>query len=429
VGRLPDTETVDNTLSVVPAGDSVSVGDEVGVGYPITGRVVGGPTDVDSDLANSFPQPGSLLGGRIPERYFGWKQDLYERTGVKLAFSYQTLYQRASETQTGNDTAWGGWALLEGKWEAINRGEDYEGSLTFDLDWRHTIGSNASPAVFGTADVGSAWPTDVPFFEWDPSLALLYWEQWFEKDVFNLRVGKQLAANTFDFFRFKDARTSFTASPFTAHTSIPAPAFGQAVSFKWWPDEASPLYVHGTLNDMNGDPERFGLDTFFEERQYFYGLEVGYFWRRSQRDFDHVHFNLFYADEKDSQLPFLPNEAGGGAKVLGSKQWNRLVGFGSYTYNTAEGGGIGLTSGKHTLTAGMAALAPFGVQGEIGLGTAWMEPVNPALRDQYGGEAYWKILLTPDLWITPGVQVVINPSFNLDEDAIAIAQFKLRLFL
>jgi hypothetical protein len=409
--------------------DATIDGDEDSKGYPLPGRIVGGPTDVDFDLATSFPQPGALFSGGLPARYFGWKEDLYDDVGLKLAFSYQTLYQTASDTATGNDSAWGGWLLLEAKWEALNRGEDNEGSLTFDVDWRHTIGNNAAPAAFGTVDVGSLWPTDVPFFEWDPSLAIIYWEQWFQKDVFNLRAGKQLAANTFDFFRFKDGRTSFTASPFTAHTSIPAPAFGQAISFKWWPHKDSSLYVHGTLNDMNGDPQELGLDTFFNERQYFYGLEVGYFWRPSLRDFDHVHLDLFFADEKDSQLPILPNEAGGGAKLLGSKQWGSLVGFGSYTYNTAEGGGLGLTFGEHTVTAGVATLSPFGIKGEIGLGSAWMDPVNSGLGDQYGAELYWKLLLTPDLWITPGVQVVVNPAFNPAQDSIAIAQLKLRLFL
>jgi hypothetical protein len=38
-------------------------------------------------------------------------------------------------------------------------------------------------------------------------------------------------------------------------------------------------------------------------------------------------------------------------------------------------------------------------------------------------------LLTPDLWVTPGVQVVVNPSFNPGQDAIAIAQLKRRMFL
>ena len=367
-------------------------------GYGHEGRVVGGPTDVDTDLALSFPKSDSLFGGSIPDGYFKWKEDFFEDTGVKLAFSYQSLYQHASDTRSlGQDTAWGGWLLLEGKWEAINNGEDYEGSLTFDLDWRHTFGDHATPAVFGALDVGSLWPTDAPYFEWDPSFALLYWEQWFEKDVFNLRAGKQLASATYDFFRFKDGRTSFTASPFTAHTSIPAPAFGQAVSFKWWPEKESSFYVHGTLNDMNGEPGRSSAWTpSSTERQYFYGLELGYFWRRGPRDFDHVHLDLFYADEKDTQA------AGLSERGRGRRQAARLeaVGGPGRVRELHLQHRRGRWPGPHLRRAHGhgwpgAKLKPFDVRGEIGVGTAWMEPINSVVNDQYGGEVYWKVLVIP----------------------------------
>lgn len=399
-------------------------------GYPTEGRVIGGPTDVDVDLATSFPRPNSLWAGSLlPDSWSAVKERIYEDVGLKFAASYQTLVQTATSTNTGRDTAWAGWFLLEAKWELLDRKGENTGSLVADLDWRHTMGGQANPAEWGVLEVGSLWPTDVAFFDWDPSLAILYWEQWLPKDTFVLRLGKQLAINSFDFFRFKDARTSFSATPLSAHTSIPAPAFGQAVSFKWWPKEGSGFYVHGTLNDMNGDPTELGLDTFFDEREYFYGLELGYNWRRSPRDFDHVHVDFFYADEKSSQPAFLPNEAGGGFKVLGEKQKGRWVSFGSYTYNEAEGGGLGLTFAEHTLTAGVSLLNPFDVRGEASIGTVYMTPIDDNLRDQYGGEVYWKLLVAPDLWVTPGFQFIFDPSFRPDEDFVGIAQLKLRLFL
>ena len=57
-----------------------------------------------------------------------------------------------------------------------------------------------------------------------------------------------------------------------------------------------------------------------------------------------------------------------------------------------------------------------------------MHAVDNQLRDQYGGELYWKILFTPDFWLTPGVQFIWDPSLNPDEDFVAIAQIKFRLF-
>jgi len=411
------------------------------VGYPPQPRQAGTPTGVDQDLNDSFPKQDSVIPQLMPQTWPDFKKKLYEDYGLKLAISYQTLVQYASDVlppdpspRPRDDVAAGHWIQVETKWTPLRRGKDYEGSLVVVGDGRYTLGDNSNPAEFGPLDVGSAWGPNLEFFLWDFSLVNFYWEQWFDKDRFVLRLGKQIAGQTYDFFRFKDARTSFTASPFALHESIPAPGPGQGISFEWWPREGSELYVVGTLNDMNGAAQRMGFDTFFEKGQFFYGLEVGYFWRRSPSDFDHVHFDLFYADEKDTAPDILPNEAGWGLKLLGSKQWGRIVGFGSYTYNEAEGGGLSLSFGRHTVTAGGAFLKPLGIRGELGLGFAWMQPgANPLLgttdpRDQYGLETYWKILLTPDLWVTPGVQFIFNPSRNFSTDFVAIPQIKFRVF-
>ncbi|MEM9798966.1 MAG: hypothetical protein AAGA20_01485 [Planctomycetota bacterium] len=393
------------------------------------GRVVGVPGDIELDLDTSFPKSDSVFGSLIPSGYFGWKEQVYEDHGIKLAFGYQTLVQRASRSP-GERTGWGGWAQIEGKWEIFNRGDDYEGGLVFDLDWRHDVGGRPTPVEFGFAELGSAQGTDVAFFEWDPNLVAFYWDQWLEKDSFNFRVGKQLAANIFDFFRFKDPRTSFSAPAFTvAPASIPAPAFGYGASFKWWPKKGGSTYVVGTINDMNGSPTEYDPSTLFDESEFFYGLEIGTFWKRGVGDFDHLHLNLFYADETSSLPQGQPNEAGGGFKLAGSKQWDEFVSFGSYTYNRAEGGGLGLTLAEHTVNAGVAFLRPFGYRGELGLGLSWLDPINDSLDDEFAAEAYWKLLLTSDLWITPGIRFIDDPALSPSSDSIVIGQLKLRLFL
>ncbi len=408
------------------------------------------PNSIDFDLNTAFPQTGAVFDGRIPEKYFDWKKDLNDKYGLKLAFSYQSLYQNASDSggiilgPSNNDTAWGGWAVLEAKWKAFDRGGDFEGSLVAALDWRHTIGGKQDPANL-FADIGSLWPTDFAYLSWDPWFANLYWEQKFKKDQakntgFVLRIGTQVAAQFIDFFRYKDSRTSFSGGPFTvAPTSVPTPPPGLGASFRWSPASGSPLYVSGTINDMNAEPGEWSWDNAFDYGQFFYGLEVGYNWRRGLGDFDHLHLLVFYADKKDTQLPIFPNESGGGFKVLGSKQWDRIVGFGSYTYNTAEGGGFAATFAEHTVNAGIALQRLLGINGELALGATWMEPIDnlflptlppgTQLDEQYGFELYWKLLLTPDLWITPQVQYIVNPSFNPTTDSILIPGLKFRFFL
>jgi len=415
-------------LDVQKSPDDIAEGDE---GYHPEGRRVGTPTDVERDLDFSFPKRDYILPRIVPQKWFQWKEDLYEKYGLKLGISYQAIYQKASDTTPiGDDEVAAGWALLEGKWEVLNRGKDFEGSLVAALDWRHTFTDGRDPPNWGVSDVGSLWPTDFGYVEWDPWVPVAYWEQWFTKDRFVMRLGQQNVGQIYDFFRFKDLRVAFSGSPLNAPTTVmPFPGPGLGAAFELWPIKDSTLYVVGTVNDMNFKIEEWNWDDAVRDKDFFYGLEVGYNWARAPGDFDHLHLNLFYADKPaENPFPGLPSESGWGFKVLGEKQMGRLVGFGSYTYNTAKGGAFGVTFARHQTTAGLAVLKPFGLRGEIGLGTSWAQPFKDDFRSQYGVEAYWKILLLPNLWVTPGVQVIFDPTFNPQEDTVTIGQIKARLF-
>ena len=425
---LESIEQPPPVLDVQKSPDDISEGSE---GYHPTGRRIGTPVDVERDLDFSFPKRDYVLPRILPQKYFKFKEDLYEKYGVKLGFSYQAIYQKASDTTLiGDDKVAAGWALLEGKWEVLNRGKDYEGSLVAALDWRHNFTDGNDPTVWGIVDVGSLWLTDVAYIDWDPWLPVAYWEQWFTKDRFVLRLGQQTVGQIYDFFRFKDPRVAFSNSLLTGPIVVqPFPGPGLAAAFELWPIEDSTLYVVGTINDMNFEIGRWTWDDAIREADFFYGLEIGYNWARSKGDFDHLHVNLFYADKPaENPIPISPSESGWGVKVQGEKQIGHFVGFGSYTYNTSKGGAFGTTLAKHAATAGIATLKPFGMRGEIGLGLSWAQPFDNDLRSQYGVEAYWKILLTPSLWVTPGVQVIFDPTFNQKADTIAIGQIKARLF-
>lgn len=409
--------------------------------YPDEGQPHLGPTDVEELLNRTVPKKDAIFGDVVLKRYSQWKQDLYNNYNLKLGTSFQSLYQVASETAPFGtfDTAWGYWFGIAAKWTPLNKAEDYEGSLVIVAGARGSIGDNAVPAEFGQGHVGSLWPTNFGSTSWPFAIEELYWEQWLGKDRLMLRAGTMVAASALNLFRFKDDRTSFTGTPFAFHTSIPSGAQGPAIAARWWPvkNEDSELYLTGVIADVNGNPNDgfAGLDFgSFAKGEWFYSVEIGKYWRRDGGEFDHVWIDLFYADERSTRDPdVLPNEAGGGFKLMGSKQHGQWVGFGSYTYNTAEGGATSVGFGRHTVTAGGAYLSPLGIRGEIGTGLVWMEPhpelLGPdiELRNQTGFEAYWKLLVTPNLWVTPGFQFIMNPSLNPSADSVFIPHIKFRL--
>ena len=396
------------------------------------------PLDAGNVLDDIAPDPRALFPYGVPQTWFDFKDDIYEKYGLRFGVSYQILGQYATHVlpSASYDTALGDWWGFLTKWTPLNRGTGNEGTLVFSMFERGSVGSNAVPASFGNVDVGSL-TTNVEYTSWDFAIENLYWEQWLcpGDDKLMIRVGNQVVTTLLNPFRFKDSRVSFTTGPWAFHPSIPYPTFGFGTGFKWWPDRdnESGLYIAGSLNDLNGDPNLEGFNWGTVGRgEFFYGLEMGYNWQRSKEDFDHLHLLLFYADERSTRSPnTLPNKAGGGFQVLAEKQWDSLVGFTSFTYNTAEGGGVGGTFSKRTLTAGAAYLHPFNIQGEAAISFLYMNPIDEIfsepVRDQYGLELYWRMRLSNNIWVTPGVHLIFDPALNPDDDFVAIPSLKFRM--
>lgn len=409
--------------------------------YPVPKRGVGMPANVETDLEHSFPERGSLLPSIPPPRpYFEFKEGLYNRLGLKLAFSYQMIALGATSARPageglsqGKQAAWAGSVLIETQWVLYQREKDYPGSLVAAFDWRHTLQNSAQPAFFAL-DTGSLWPHDFYYLSWRPWFPVLFYEQAFKKDVFVLRFGNLSPLQFIDFFRFKDPRTSFTGSPFTAPAFInpfAPPGFG--IQFDLRPIKDNELYFTGIIHDQNARIEVYSWNEFFTKGDLYYGLEIGYFWRRAPGDFDHLHVDVIYAAAPAQASPAgallgVGSEPGWVFKAHGSKQIDRWVVYANYTYNTAQGGPFGATVADHSAAGGVAFLRPFRVNGEWSLGAVWAKPINRTLRDQYGIETYWKVLLSEDIWVTPDLQVIFKPTYNTTKAVLAVGGIKLRVF-
>ena len=64
------------------------------------------------DIHNSIPKTGSLFGGIIPKSYTEFKESFFNKTGLMFGLSYQSTYQKSTESLTEKNSAWGGWFLL-----------------------------------------------------------------------------------------------------------------------------------------------------------------------------------------------------------------------------------------------------------------------------------------------------------------------------
>ena len=389
-----------------------------------------------------LPEPREVLfpglGLPFEAERLAFRKRLFDQYGLTYGMSYQQLAQYATTTLPNRqDWAIGGWAATELTWTPLDRGGDYQGSLVFRGAWRGPVGGNNPwPAVFGPLNLGLAWSA-YEFTSWKSRYEVedLFWEQRLGP-TFSFRFGNQAPQQTVNIFRFKDARTSFTASPLAFSETIPYPAFGAGLSFRWRPAWLSGLYVNGVLNDMNGNPSQGSLNwSRLKLSQLFGGIEVGKQWRRENGEYDQLALLVFHAGTRSIFNPeTTPNKAGGGFKILGEKQFGRVVGFAAYTYNTAQGGGISTTFSGNTAVAGVALLRLFGLRGEAAVAGMWTRPFPNILpgsgqRDQWGIETYWNVAVTPNTTLTPGIQLIFDPAFNPRANFVALPQLKFRISL
>jgi hypothetical protein len=370
------------------------------------------------------------------ERRLRFRKSLYDNYGLTFAVSYQQLTQFATQT-VGDAPAWalGGWLATGMTWTPVDRDGPYQGTMVLRAGWRGPIGDNPWPAPFGPLNAGLAW-SNFEFTSWDGyRIEEFFWEQRLGSE-FTFRIGNQAPQAIINTFRFKDARTGFTASPLAFGETIPYPAFGAGVSFRWRPNFSPGFFVNGAINSMNGNPGFGSLNwSKVGTGEWFYGLEVGKQWRRANGEFDLIAVNIFHADTRSTFNPdTTPNKAGWGFKVLGEKQWGNIVAFASYVHNTARGGGISTTFSSDTITGGVARLRPFGIRGEVAIGAMWTKPFEDlipgvTLRNQYGVQTYWNIAVTPSSTMTPAIQLIANPSFNPTVDFMAIPSLTFRIAL
>ena len=394
------------------------------------------PLEMGNQIREAIPGTGPIFNIGLGDSYFGWKDKVYDKIGLRFGVSYQMLYQSASTVvEEADKNALSDWWGFMTKWTLINRKKGKnQGHLVFSMFERKPIGSHQFPSMFGPANVGSL-TTAIEFTTWDFSIENLYWEQWidFEKHKLMIRVGNQAAAALIDPFRFKDARKNFTTGPFCYHVTKPDPTFGFGVLAKWMPAKGTGLYISGAVTDMNGDPNSMGFDwSTVSHGQFFYGAEVGYNWVRGKGDYDHLSLLVFYATDRSTRnADVAPNEPGWGFSILGEKQIDNWVGFAKWTYNTAEGGGGLGTFSNNTGTTGVVYKNLFNVTGSTGLGFYFMDPIDEIFGDdtglQYGTEAYWNVLLTRNIIVTPGIHLLWNPTINPDANFLVMPHIKFRV--
>ncbi len=387
---------------------------------------LGGPDQVDNQLASDAEPKDALLKLTFLDPYFDFKARFKEKTGIGFSIDYSTIYMKASASlPDSSDQAWSGMVRLYGAWDLVGRESGNAGALVFKVEHRHRYLAIAPKQL--SSNIGYAGIFAAPFSDQKLRWTNLYWRQRLGQGRFVFLAGLLDVTDFLDVYGLASPWLHFTNLTFStgsAATALPNDALLGVAAGAWLSDQ---VYALASFGDNGSDPtDPFtGFDRFVNVNEYFSSLEVGWTTATDRAYLDNVHLTVWHSDAKTSTSG---DPAGWGVNFSAAKyiddKWLPFV-RGGYT----EDGGSLL---QKSVSVGLGYQAVPG-RDLVGFGANWGEPNattwGPGLRDQYSFELFWRWHVGPQLAVTPDLQYLIHPANNPDESAIWLLALRARLSL
>lgn len=377
------------------------------------------PDEVGNQIRAATEESAGLFDhGPISDLSRPWTQfndGLEKETGLRLGFAYTVLYQQATSGPGVRDAVGGDFDFF-GRWRLIETDTGTRGHIGFNLEHRHRF-TTIAPASLGE-NIGSIWPTTRAFGTFDWRLRELWWRQSFLDDRFEFHVGTLNQKHFSDIYSFKSQNKFFLGTPFSDSPTIAFPRHGFGAMTR-----VSPLpefHVTATIGDANGTGEVGSFDSLFDDGELFATLDLSLTPTFEGLGDGKYGLTLWHRDAREEAgIP-----SGGGVSLLAEQEIaSNTSAFARYGY----GDGADLTI-EHLFAAGAVIREPFDLAGDaFGVGLSWARQSDPSLDDQWGAEAFYRIQLGNALQLTPGFQIIVNPSESRENDVIGVFMLRCRV--
>lgn len=377
-----------------------------------TGLGLGGPSSVQADLSEGDGLTDPQFRSRFPEtlfpQWFAFKDALKTNANIDFKVDYLSLGQW-SNTKSGQGHAAGGMARIYGTWQVFENG-----GLTAKLEHR-TAYTGVAPQFFGF-DSGAQSITGTAFNDMQLALTNLFWTQRAEDRSWTVQAGQIDVTDFVDIYGLVSPYTAFQNLAFNTNPTInaPNPGLGVAGGVKLTEN----VYAIASIADANGDPTQPNFDVF-KDGETFKSFELGFMSGPDRIYFDNIHLTVWHSDAADDG----PRKEDWG--VAGSAAWffdNRWMPFLRAGFSQGKAALY-----KKTVSAG---LGYYTRQTDLlGIGVNWSDPGNAFKDDQYTAEAFYRFTVSPNLAVTPSLQLIANPVLATDKDLLAIFGLRGRIAL
>ncbi|MGY1520279.1 carbohydrate porin [Luteimonas sp. A482] len=378
---------------------------------------------VQGDLQEDTAQPtGWMRSPTSLESWFAWKNQVRENTGLTFGGSWMMLWQNYSRSLVDEHNSVGSKLTLNFSYDLFNRGQ--ANALSFDVavEDRRPIGTDLAPLHAGMS-TGSMIPTAATYGDFSLGVTQAYIRQNLADNRFQYTIGKIFAPNFLNAYPFFDDNRQFLTQAFSTSPSIASPLRGFGAVAAWYPTTGG-LYIKPGVFTVHSSDTGSTIGDFFEKDERFYMLEVGVtslgrtrtpIHARAAMDANNIHFTAWYKEAEEGGLPRARGLVFNANYMAGANlMWFARAGWSDGWFvdrNAAVG--IGWRPTEHFSDL-------------FGVAVGGLKPANPQLRNQYTAEVFYRFHVTPNLAITPDLQVQVDPALST-ADAVWVVSLRGRL--
>lgn len=389
-------------------------------GYGLTRSLEGGDS-VTEDIQQDDINAGSAipLRGQPLKPWFDAKKRWYDKYGLKLNFSLQTLHQH-SNNELGETEAAGGRAEVNGSWTLVGRGTKNTGRMTFRIENRSTLGTPISPSKLGN-EFGSGTLVGTGFGDYtETNLSELAWRQSLMDGRLRFVGGKISAVGWYGGHALSSPKRGFqnTALQASNTRAFPGRGFGVGAAYEFTPRFVALAGIHDANAKTTGDP----FDSI-KQGEFMKSVEMRYYLTTPERArWDQLRLQIWHQDARiEANVP----ESHGFSFVASKLMFDDKV-MPFFLAGMSSGGAalfekdaaVGISFAFDT-TASKA-------RDVLGIGLAWGEPSNPNFQEQVTGEIYYRFQLMDNFAITPSLQMIKNPIAYPEKATVTVAGLRLR---
>lgn len=327
---------------------------------------------------------------------------LEKNIGTKVGLAYTTLFQHALNNNTDKNFS-SGIIDLFGRWH-FYKNNNLNSYLGFRVEAKHRFTSSAPKEL--QKDYNTLSHSTNSFNSYRGALVELWLSQELIKNSLVVRLGKINIFNILDSYAFSSDNFYYLNNIFSSHPAITSHTFNDNQSLgivtKYTPDNK--FYAIYGLADVNAQYDVSGFDSFFNDREYFHGIEIGYRNNIFEHYADNYHIFLWQSAASSKH----DHRSDNGFSILLQKNLGNVIPFAKYSMNQGRAARFEklFKTGFVVNNLFNKRFQSLGIAGAIGDST-----VN-SINREYVGEIYYKIKATSYLEVTPDYQVIKTKTAN-----------------